>query len=410
MNESKNRREFLQAARGLGLGTLALGVGVESARGFSANDTIHIGAIGTGGRCLRLMRNLKQLPSVRLTAVCDIYDANLAEAKKIAEPNAFATKHYPELLARTDVDAVVIASPDHWHVPMTIAACEAGKDVYVEKPLTHNLAEGEPVIEAVNRTERIVQVGMQQRSTPQIIRAREKFTSGQIGTVSKVHLTWNRNQGIGRPNYQIDPKTLDWKAFLGNAPDQPFDPYRFRSWRWFWDFGGGILTDLMVHHLDVVHWFFESDQPALATAMGHNYNSGELWETPDTIHCLLDYPDKKYQVYFEGTFSNSRNRAMIELMGSDATLYMDRGWYEIFPEQKGVKHEKWGPGSDERRGLDFYKNPDGGMIHLANWLDCIRTGKQPNCTVEDGVRAAAGAHLGNRAYRSGKLVRRSTAP
>ena len=146
------------------MGTLALGVGVESARGFSANDTIQIGAIGTGDRCLRLMGNLKQLPGVRLTALCDIYDANLEEAKKIADRGAFATKHFPELLARSDVDAVVIASPDHWHVPMTIAACEAGKDVYVEKPLTHNLAEGEPVIEAVKRTARIVQVGMQQRS------------------------------------------------------------------------------------------------------------------------------------------------------------------------------------------------------------------------------------------------------
>ena len=240
---------------------------------------------------------------------------------------------------------------------------------------------------------------------PQIIRAREKLRSGQIGTVSKVHLTWNRNRKFERPNYQIDPKTVDWKAFLGNAPDQPFDPYRFRTWRFFWNFGGGILTDLMVHHLDVIHWFFESNQPALATAIGHNYNTAGLWETPDTIHCLLDYPDEKYQVYFEGTFSNARNRVMIEIMGSDATLYMDRGWYEIFPEHKGGKHEKWGPGDDVRRGLDFYKNPDGGIIHLANWLECIRTGKQPNCTVEDGVQAAAGAHLGNRAYRSGKVVR-----
>ena len=195
---------------------------------------------------------------------------------------------------------------------MTIAACEAGKDVYVEKPLTHSLAEGAPVIEAVNRTGRIVQVGMQQRSLPQIIRAREKLRSGQIGTVSKVHLTWNRNRKFGRPNYQIDPKTVDWKAFLGNAPDQPFDPYRFRTWRFFWNFGGGILTDLMVHHLDVIHWFFESNQPALATAIGHNYNTAGLWETPDTIHCLLDYPDEKYQVYFEGTFSNARNRALID--------------------------------------------------------------------------------------------------
>ena len=177
----------------------------------------------------------------------------------------FATKDYQELLDRKDIDAVLIGSPDHWHVPMTIDACAAGKDVYVEKPLTHDLAEG-PGGHRRRRTsnKRIVQVGTQQRSMPHFQKAREMLKAGRLGKVHKVHLTWNRNATASgrRSPLGIDPKQVDWKAFLGNAPDQPFDEYRFRNWRWFWDFGGGIFTDLMVHFIDVAHWFLDLDHPA----------------------------------------------------------------------------------------------------------------------------------------------------
>ena len=406
MSTSTHRRDFLRTAKQVGLGAAALNLSVESARGFAANDTINIGAIGTGGRCRRLMTTLAQVPNVRLTAVCDIYDGHLQMARQISDKKALATKSFLELLDRSDVDAVVIGSPDHWHVPMTIAACQAGKDVYVEKPLTHEISEGPAVIQAQNDSGQIVQVGMQQRSMPQLIKARERFRDGVIGRTSKVHLTWNRNRRnyFRRRDHGIDPKQVDWKAFLGNAPDQPYDEYRFRTWRWFWDFGGGILTDLMVHYIDVVHWFFESNEPTRAAAIGHNYNSKDLWETPDTIHCLLDYPDKEYQVYFEGTFCNARNRAMMEFMGKKATLYMDRGRYEIIPESDEVQAEEWVPGNDQRKGLDFYKEPNGELLHLKNWVECVRTRAQPNCTVEDGVRAANAAHLGNQSFRSSQLA------
>jgi predicted dehydrogenase len=220
-----------------------------------------------------------------------------------------------------------------------------------------------------------------------------------------VHLTWNRNTPrFQRAKYGIDPKSVDWTAFLGTAREQPFDEYRFRNWRWFWDFGGGILTDLMVHFIDVVHWFMEVEHPQTATALGDHFQSKDVWETPDTIQCLLKYP--KFEAYFEGTFANARNGAMIEFMGSDATLYLDRGRYELIPER--AKKDKVKP--DEMilgtgpRGLDFYDKPDGELLHLTNWVECVRSRKTPNCPAEAGVSAASAAHLGNLAYRANKVA------
>ncbi len=400
-----NRRDFLRSIEALGVGALILGNELETAAGFGANDTIEIGCIGTGGRCRRLMQVVKELPNVRLAAVCDVDDLSLKLAREIADPQAFVTKQYADILERKDIDAVLIGTPDHWHVPMTIDACATGRDVYVEKPLTHSLEEGAAVIEAQRRANNIVQVGIQQRSMPQMQKARELFKAGRIGEVHKVHLTWNRNADrVRRQPLNIDPTTVDWKAFLGSAPDQPFDEYKLRNWRWFWDFGGGIFTDLMVHFIDVVQWFFEADHPQRAMAMGDNYQSAGIWQTPDTVQCLLDYPEQKFQAHFEGTFFNARNRAMIEFMGTDGTLYVDRGRYEIHPERDKGLYEEWCPGQEKRRGLDFYEEPNGELLHLVNWLECVRSRQEPCCPVSAGVSAASAAHLANLALRNAKVA------
>jgi predicted dehydrogenase len=395
------RRTFLKTSASTAAGLAAAGVPAVNALG--ANETIQVGLIGTGGRCRALMKALAQVPNVRMAAVCDIYDANLDLGRKLADPKAFATKQYKEILDRKDIDAVLIGTPDHWHVPMTVAACAAGKDVYVEKPLTHSREEGKAAIDAQKKYDRVVQVGMQQRSMPQFQKARELVQAGRLGTVHKVHLTWNRNTGGFRAaRLGIDPKTVDWKAFLGNAPEQPFDEFRFRSWRWFWDFGGGILTDLMVHFIDVAQWFLDVDHPLTATALGANYETKGVWQTPDTVQAVLLYP-KDFQVYFEGTFCNARNGAMLEFMGTNATMYVDRGRYEVHPERNQGKYEEFVLGSG-KRGQDFYDKPDGELLHLTNWIDCVRSRKRPNAPVEAGVSAAAAAHLGNQALRSGRVV------
>jgi predicted dehydrogenase len=399
------RRELLQAAGALIAGYTA------TSRGYAANETIQVGCLGTGGRCRRLMQSLQELSGVRITAVCDVWDAHLEEGRKLADRAAFATKDYRAVLDRRDVDAVLIGTPDHWHVPMTIDACAAGKDVYVEKPLTHELAEGPRVIEAVRRHGRIVQVGLQQRSMPHLQEALQLVRSGQLGTIHKVHLSWNRNTPRASAALPaIDPQTVDWKRFLGSAPDQPFHPYRFRNWRWFWDFGGGIFTDLMVHWIDVVHWFLGLDHPAMAVSIGDHFQSQGLWETPDTVQTLLRYPDQKLQAYFEGTFVNARNAAMCEFMGSEATLYVDRGRYELHPERRSRLMPRERVLGDGPRGADFYREPDGERLHLANWLECIRTRQTPSCPVEEGVRSAAAAHLANRALRGGGVAHWEGAP
>ncbi|UCD27779.1 MAG: Gfo/Idh/MocA family oxidoreductase [Planctomycetota bacterium] len=398
-----NRREML----GLMGAAVAHSLSNLSSRawGYTQNERLNVGAIGTGGRFRHLMKAFQKIPGVRLTAVCDVWDKHLEMAREIAGPRALATRDYHELLEQKDIDAVIIASPDHWHVPMTVDACAANKDVYVEKPLTHNLAEGRMVIDAKNKYKRIVQVGMQQRSMPHIQKAYEIVKSGRLGSIHKAHLTWNRNSARAqKKNLGIAPESVDWKRFLGSAKDQPFDDYRFRHWRWFWDFGGGILTDLMVHWLDVVHWFLDLDHPAEATAIGDNFMSKGVWETPDTIQTLLRYPDREMQVYFEGTFVNARNAAMFEIMGSNATLYVDRGRYEIHPERGKGKYEEMILGQGPR-GADFYNRPDGELLHLTDWIQCVRSRGTPCAPVEAGVSAVSGAHLGNQAYRSGQLVR-----
>jgi len=396
-----DRRHFLAA------GTAALLTGTESARGFQANDTLRVGCIGTGGRCRTLMRSLVQIPNVKITAVCDIWETNREEGKKLADPAAFATGRHEDLLARNDVDAVLIGSPDHWHVPLTVAACAAGKDVYVEKPLTHDLDEGRAAVEAQDRHRRVVQVGTQQRSMTHVRAAYDFLKSGAVGTVHKVHCTWNRNAARAqRFKDTIDATKVDWTRFLGTARQQPFDAYKFRQWRWFWDFGGGIFTDLMVHWIDVVHWFLDLGVPATAASAGDFFSAKDVWETPDTVQTILRYPDKQVQVYFEGTFSNNRNGAMVEFMGTEGTLYLDRGRFEFIPDRgkTGAPRELiLGTGT---RGLDFYDKPDGELLHLTDWVAAVRARRKPSCPAEAGVTAAAAAHLANQSLRTGQIAAR----
>jgi predicted dehydrogenase len=399
------RRGFLETTLGAGAATLGAAAAAHSALGAAASDTVNVGCLGTGGRCRTLMKSLAKVPGVRIAAVCDIYDAHLDAGKKLADPQAFATKHYREVLDRKDIDAVLIASPDHWHVPMAVDACNAGKDVYVEKPLTHDPGEGPAIIAAQDRNRKIVQVGMQQRSMPHIQKARELIKSGRIGEVFKVHLSWNRGGStrFERRQLGVDPAQVAWKDFLGQAPDQPFDEYRFRNWRWFWDFGGGLLTDLMVHWIDVAHWVLDVDHPKKATSVGTHFASRDLWQTPDTIQCILEYPNN-VQAHFEGTFSNANFGAMITFMGTDGTMYIDRGRYELTPEGRNQTPEQWILGSNPKKGQDFYDNPDGELLHLTNWIECIRSRQRPTAPAEAGVSAASAAHLGNRAYRSGQVA------
>ena len=393
-----SRRDYLSW---MAAATAAATIRPESARGYFANDTINVACLGTGGRCRHLMERLAKIDGVRIAGVCDIWDTHRAQGKQLADANAYEEVEFQKLLDRKDIDAVLIGSPDHWHVPMTIAACAAGKDVYVEKPLTHTLEEGQPVIDAVRSQKRVVQIGTQQRSLPHLVEARQLIQQGALGPVHKIHMSWNRNTPRWeRSKYGIDPKTVRWDLFLGNAPKQEFDEYRFRNWRWFWDFGGGIFTDLMVHWLDTANWLLDLPPVTQAQSLGNQFAAMNVWETPDTVQTLLSFGNEGPQGHFEGTFINHYGRAELVLMGREATLQCDRGGFQIIPQRgsKAAAVERF-VSKNPLRGLDFYDDVEDGRFHLQNWVDSMRTRKDPSCPVEAAVQSAAGAHLANLALR-----------
>ncbi|MGL4552256.1 MAG: Gfo/Idh/MocA family protein [Gemmataceae bacterium] len=384
------RRTFL-------LTTAAVAASAVPAR--SALETINVACVGTGGRCRHLMKSLLGLKNVRIVALGDVWDLSLAEAQKL-EPKAEAFKDYRKAIERKGVDAVLIGSPDHWHVPMMIDAMRADRHVYVEKPLTHSPEEGAAARKVSAEKKGLkVQVGMQQRSMTHLIEARKLVQEKRLGDVLKVRMSWNRNADrMRRFKLGVDPKSVDWKAFLGTAKEQPFDEYRFRNWRWFWDFGGGIFTDLMVHWIDVAHWVLGVSKVTSAVSVGHHFASKGVWETPDTVQTLLTY-DGGVQMHFEGTFSNARAGAMIEFMGTHGTLYCDRGRYEFTPEPRSKAKAAERILGTGPRGRDFYDKPDGESLHLEDWLTAIRSGKETAAGVEAGVTSALAAHEANRALR-----------
>ena len=380
--------------------TLAAGTILHAA----PSETIRIGCIGTGGRCRTLMKSLLTIPNTSIVAISDIRQDALALAKAMTGDKVAMFSDYRKLLEDKNIDAVLIGSPDHWHVPMTIDAVAAGKDVYVEKPLTHSLEEGEKVIQAVRKSKQVVQIGTQQRSMEHIKKAKEAVAVGKIGKVYRVHMSWNRNSDrVKKGDPTTNASNVNWKAFLGNVADQPFDDYKMRNWRWFWDFGGGIFTDLMVHWVDVAHWVLNLESPISAASLGTMVNAKGIWETPDMVQTILEYKDGIH-MFFEGGFSNARHGARIEFMGTEGTIYVDRGCFQIIPDwNRKIKAEELILGVG-RRGADFYDKPDGEKLHLEDWVSAMRSRKDPSTPVEAGVHAAAAAHLANKALRSGKVA------
>ncbi len=404
MTTPHNRREFLEQM-GLTSGVVLAGY-TATARGYAASETLNIGCIGTGGRCQQLMRALKEVPGARITAVCDIWDVHLEAGKRLAEPGAFATKNHHDLLDRKDVDAVIIGTPDHWHVPITVDACAAGKDVYVEKPLTHDLSEGAAVD---RRAESLPAHRAGRHAAAQHAALSKGLRNRQVGPVGRhpqgaSHLE-PQHPPLGPRQVQCRSGDGRLEAIPGHGPraavrrvslSQLALVLGFRRRHLHRPDGALRRRRTLVPRRSIIRH--------VATTIGDTFKAKGLWETPDTVQTLLQYPDRQVQVYFEGTFVNARNGAMLEFMGSEATLYLDRGRYEIHPERnKKVAASELVLGSGPR-GADFYDQPKGEVLHLANWIECIRSRKKPNCPAEAGVSAAAAAHLANRALRGNQVA------
>lgn len=383
MSLKPDRRTFI-----IGSGLTAL----ASSKAFAASDTLRVGVIGAGGRMKNLLDSADNLGPYDIVAVSDVYAPHCDAVK--ARSNGLATTHldYREVLEKTDIDAVIIATPDHWHVRIATDAIAAGKDVYLEKPVTHTLEEGAPLIRAVRSSKQILQCGMQQRSWSHFRNAVNLIQGGSLGRVTQVRTYWWQNYNISWVSKPMDTTQLDWKRWLGSAPDQPFSLEKYSHWRWYWNFGGGAMTDLFAHWIDVVHWAMKSDEPTKAQFLGDKYVF-EQWDCPDTIQAGFRYPG--FDVMYEGMMASSIDDGGLEFRGAEATLKLTRGGFTLHRER--VK-------SDQNPVLSERSFRDGTISHMENFFSCIKSRKEPNAPVETGVAAARAGHIGNLAYHRGGQV------
>lgn len=379
-----NRRRFLGAA---------MATAASYKRVLGANDTIRVGAIGTGARWGQLFDSLQKNTGNQVVAVCDVYEPRRLSAK--AQAAAGATDHvdYREILDNKSVDAVMIATPDHWHVRIAIDAVKAGKDVYCEKPVTHTPAEAEPLLAAVHGSNRVVQIGLQQRSWEHYLAVKKNvIDAGVLGQVTMIRTYWYQNHQVAGRVPTFDTSKLDWKRFLGSATDRPFDADTFANWRWYWDFGGGAMTDLFVHWVDVAQWFMGVDMPTRATATGVKALL-QRRQTPDTMSAALSYPAAV--VEFDCALLGYIEGGGLMFRGTKGAMRLHRQGYEVYNEIPNYS-EAFQPPPAASKGKS---SRDGLIDHVQNFLDCVRSRATPNAPVEVGVAAARAGHIANIAMR-----------
>src|SRR5215510_8774394 len=383
-----SRREFINQ-------TTAASVAFTAASWNSvlgANERVRLGVIGTGNRGSDVMGWFLKESDVEVTSLCDCYDKHLDNALKKTEGKAKTYTDYRALLDAKEVDAVLIATPDHWHKQMAIDACRAGKDVYVEKPLTFSIEEGHEIIKAVKASNRVLQVGLQQRSGEHYIEAKTEYLDkGKLGKVTFARTWWHGNSyHLRKPNFKDQPPGLDWKAFLGPAKFRPFDAHQFYNWRAYLDFGGGQITDLFTHWIDVVHWYVGDDLPVAANAAGgiYAYNDGRT--APDTISIQLEYPSK-WIATFDATLVPGASGAALELMGTKGRLYIDRGRY-VYQESPAGRRAAPPPPVERKNDKSLEQQ------HVRNFLDCVKSRALPNSDIVSGHRSALASNLGKIAY------------
>ena len=401
MDNSKGitRRQFLQ---GSAAGAAVLGLGLygtapASGKVLGANDRINIAVIGCGGMGtgqLQDLVNRSKDPAAKLAVVgvCDIYEPRKQRAKDISGAEVY--HDYRKLLERKDLDAVLIATPDHWHAKMAIDAMDAGKDIYLQKPMTYTWEEAKQVAKVARYHNRVVQIGAQSASEDRWWKAREAIKAGAIGKLLWSQSGYCRNSTEGEWNWPIDeganPDNLDWKAFLGSAPKRPFDKERFFRWRKYWDYSGGIATDLFYHALSHLEVALIPEFPSRVTASGGIYFQHDR-EVPDTFFMTVDYPSDHTVVLV----SSMANRQCVPeiIRGHEATMYFENGGFVIRPEDEFTATKK------EQTVV-----PDAGVDHMTNFLDCVRSRKKTHLDADAGYRIMVAIDLGVKAYRQNKTM------
>lgn len=410
MNKSKfERRDFIkQAASSAAVGlTLSSASALSFARVLGANDRVRLGLIGAGARGQELMKEFLRVPNVEFVAAADVYTRRFDEAKSLA-PSIKAFGDHRRLLDLKDVDAVIVASPLHCHARHFLDTLAAGKDLYSEKTMTYSIEEAEACLSAAKKSKSVVTIGLQHQSSGPLADAKQWIKDGLLGKVTQVEAWMSRNSKRGQGQWvrpvpaDCNPQNVNWDAFLNGRPKRAFDANRFINWRLFWDYSGGNVTENMVHQIAFIMRALDLPLPTAAYMSGGVFSEKDGREVPDTIAVTLDFPNDLV-VTWQSTFNNSRFGLGERFLGTHGTVERLMGSTEMVTG-KAVTGIRYYPEKVNR--------PDGAAIegqtkdvhHMTNFIECVRSRKEPNAPVEIGYRSAIAAHLANLSYRKKQRV------
>jgi predicted dehydrogenase len=386
---------------------------------LGANDRINVGVVGVGGRGAYLAQEFagigERTGGCRIAAVCDVW-----EKRKRTESERHKCDGYldwREVVNRSDIDAVVVATPDHWHAPIALAAMDQGKDVYLEKPMCHTIDEAKQLVSTVRETKRVLQVGSQTTSADQWHKAKKAIADGMIGSMIMSQGSYHRNSVDGEWNWKIDPEAgpdgkgdnyIDWKTWLGPAPKRNWDPDRYFRFRKYWDYSGGIATDLVYHVVAPLNICWGEPQfPSRVTALGGIYVYKDR-EVPDTFQLLADYP-KGHSLVLSSSMANSQHIPGL-IRGHEGSIVMvEHGQFEgttpfikVRPEKRVISADYKAKFGEAEITIPVEETPR--WAHMQNFLDCMRTRQKPTLDVETGMRAQVTITMAVMAYREGRVL------
>jgi predicted dehydrogenase len=410
--QSLTRRNFVKQASASAVAGLSLSA-VSYGKILGANDRVRLGIIGPGARGQEVMNAFIKVPNAEFVAAADVYTRRHDEAKKIA-PEIKPFNDHRKMLELKDVDAVIVATPLHCHARHFIDTLSAGKDLYCEKTMTWSVEEAESCLAAAKKaSNRVIGVGQQHQSAGYFLDARKWIKDGLAGKVASVESWMSRNTPRGKGQWvrpipeDCNAQNVDWKAFLNGRPNRPFDPHKFINWRLYWEFSGGNITENMVHQIGWIIGVLDLELPTAAYMSGGVFSEKDGREVPDTISVTLDYPNDLI-VSWQSTFSNSRFGLGVRILGSEGTVEWLAGTTDMVSGQS-LSGWAYSPEKANRPGAESIKGDAKGENHYANFVECVRSRKEPNASVELGYQSAIAAHMANLSYHRKQRVTLETA-
>jgi predicted dehydrogenase len=405
-NTIKRRQFIKQAAATAAVATL------PSSHVLGANDRVRLGIIGPGARGQELMKEFLKVENAEFVAAADVYTRRHDEVKKLA-PNIQTFTDYRRLLDLKDVDAVIVATPLHCHTVHFLAALSAGKDLFCEKTMTWSIEEAESCLAAAKRSKSVITIGLQHQSTGELADAKQWIKDGIVGKITHVESWMSRNTPRGKPQWvrpvpdDCNASNVDWKAFLNGRQMRPFDGHKFINWRLYWEFSGGNITENMVHQIAFIMRALDLPLPSAAYMSGGVFSEKDGREVPDTIAVTLDFPNDMV-VTWQSSFSNGHFGAGDRILGSHGTIERLMGSTDMVTG-KSTSGIRYYPEKANRADGTPIEGQAKDQNHFANFVDCIRSRKEPNAPVDIGFRSAIAAHMANLSYRRKERVTWETA-